>query len=86
MNLRLDTSTIIRFEFKKILKWFEEEFEILFGFMDQHPNKEQFMLANEILDQFSKMVNEYRDADLLFELVNSLDTIEKKFPLLFTLQ
>ena len=86
MNLRVDISTIIRFEFKHTLKWFEEEFEILFGSIDQHPNKEEFMRANEILDQFSKMVNEYRDEDLLFELVNSLNIIEKKFPLLFTSQ
>lgn len=83
MNLSLDPTVFIKHEFKKTLKWFEEEFAFLFGRMDQVPKKEDFRLANEILDHFSKMINEYRDEDLLFELVNSLNVIEKKFPLLF---
>lgn len=86
MNLGLDISANIKFDFKKTLKWFEEEFEILFGSIDHDPNKEDFELANEIMDQFSKTINEYRDEDLLYELVNSLNKIEKKFPLLFTSQ
>ena len=86
MDLRIDISATNKFEFKKSLKWFEEEFEIFFGNMGQSPNKKDFRLANEILDQFSKSINEYRDEKLLFELVNSLNIIEKRFPLLFTMQ
>jgi len=85
MDIRLDISATIKSELRKTLKWFEEEFEILFGSIGQHPSKEEFKLANAILDQFSKTVNEYRDEELLFELVNSLNIIEKRFPLLFTL-
>jgi hypothetical protein len=79
----LDEFDIIKYEFKTDMKWFEEEFDELFlpisSFLSHHDIK----LANEILNILSKMINNYRDEELLYELVETMNKIENKHPNLF---
>ncbi len=70
----------IKYEFKANLKWFEEEFDELFFPKVYHLSSMDIKLANEILDFISQMINEYRDEELLFELVVTLNNIERKHP------
>lgn len=74
---------LIKQEFKANLKWFEEEFDELFSSKVNHFSPMDFKLTNEILDIFSQLINEYRDEELLFELVETLNRIEKNHPNLF---
>ena len=83
MNLDFDDFNFIKHEFKEKLKWFEEEFDELLGSKTHSLTKEDIKLANEILDRLSNTINEYRDEKLLFELVTTLNNIEKKHPKFF---
>ena len=74
---------VIKYEFKANLKWFEEEFDELFLPIASFLSPLDVKLANEILDILSNMINEYRDEELLYELVNTLNNIENKHPTLF---
>lgn len=79
----LDEFDINKYEFKVNLKWFEEEFDELFLPTASFLSQQDVKLANEILDFLSKMINEYRDEELLLELVSTLNKIEKNHPNLF---
>ena len=70
----------IKYEFKAKLKWFEEEFDDLFLPKAYNLSPTDIKLANEILDLLSQMINEYRDEELIFELVATLNKIESKHP------
>lgn len=83
MNLDFDDFKFIKHEFKEKLKWFEDEFDELLGSKTHALTKEDIKLANEILDRLSNTINEYRDEKLLFELVSTLNNIEKKHPEFF---
>ena len=73
----------IKYGFKANLKWFEEEFDELFLPKAYHFSSMDIKLANELLDLLSQMINEYRDEEILFELVETLNRIEKNHPNLF---
>ena len=73
----------VKHEFKANLKWFEQEFDELFLPKAYHLTSMDIKLANEILDLFSQMINEYREEEFLFELVETLNNIEKNHPALF---
>lgn len=83
MNLDFDDFNFIKHEFKQKLKWFEDEFDELLGSKTDSLTKNDIKLANEILDRLSNTINEYRDEKLLFELVTTLNNIEKKHPEFF---
>ena len=83
MNLRFDDQNLIKEEFKEKLNWFEEEFDMIFRNKTRTYTKDDLRLANEILDKLSETVNEYRNEKLLFDLVSTLNNIEKKHPEFF---
>ena len=83
MDLNFDDFKFIKNEFKEKLRWFEEEFDALLGTKTHSLTKQDIKLANEILDRLSNTINEYRDEKLLFELVTTLNNIEKKHPEFF---
>ena len=74
---------IVKHEFKANLKWFEDEFDELFLPKTNQLLPMDIKLANEILDRLSQLINEYRDEELLFELVETLNKIEMNHPTLF---
>jgi hypothetical protein len=75
---------LTKHEFKANLKWFEEEFDELFLPKSYHLSPMDIKLANEILDLLSQMINECHDEELLFELVEILNKLEKNHPALFS--
>ncbi|TFG12838.1 MAG: hypothetical protein EU531_10225, partial [Promethearchaeota archaeon] len=78
MNLNFDDQSYIKSEFKQKLRWFEEEFDLIFKNKTYNYTKEDFELANEILDRLSETINEYKNEKLLYYLVNTLNSIERK--------
>jgi disulfide oxidoreductase YuzD len=56
-------------EFKHQLQWFEHEFDEIF--------------QNNSEDKLSESINQCKDEKLLYDLVSTLNSIEKKHPELF---
>ncbi|MCJ7651984.1 MAG: hypothetical protein MUP85_25575 [Candidatus Lokiarchaeota archaeon] len=83
MNLKFDDQNLIKKEFTQKLIWFEEEFDMIFKNKTHNYTKNDLTLANEILDKLSEAINEYRNEKLLFDLVSTLNNIEKKHPEFF---
>jgi hypothetical protein len=84
MNLNFDDQSYLKSEFKQKLLWFEEEFDLIFKNKTYNYTKEDIRLANEILDKLSETINEYRNEKLLYYLVNTLNSIERKHPEFFS--
>ena len=82
MNLNIDDSEV-SIEFKKKLRWFEEEFDLIFRNKTHHYTNEDIKLANQLLDRLSETINEYRNEKLLYPLVSTLNNIERKHPEFF---
>jgi len=83
LNLKIDDQNLIKKEFKQKLIWFEEEFDMIFKNKSYNYTKNDLKLANEILDKLSETINEYRNEKLLFDLVSTLNNIERKHPEFF---
>jgi len=83
LNLKFDDQNLIKKEFTQKLGWFEEEFDMIFKNKTHNYTKNDLSLANEILDKLSETINEYRNEKLLFDLVSTLNNIEKKHPEFF---
>ena len=83
LNLDFDDFIFLKNEFKQQLKWFEDEFDELFGSKTYNITETDIELVNEILDRLSETINEYRDEKLLFRLVSTINNIEKKHPEIF---
>jgi len=83
LNLKIDDQNLIKKEFKQKLIWFEEEFDMIFKNKTYNYTKNDLKLANEILDKLSETINEYRNEKLLFDLVSTLNNIERKHPEFF---
>jgi len=83
MNLNFDNEKNIKREFYQKLRWFEEEFDSIFGNKTHNFTAKDIKLANLLLDKLSETINEYRDEKLLYPLVKILNNIEKKYPELF---
>jgi len=81
--LDFDDFNFIKHEFTQKLKWFEDEFDELLGTKTHNITEKDIELAHEILDRLSETINEYRDEDLLYELVSTLNKIEKNHPEFF---
>jgi hypothetical protein len=84
MNLNFEDQSYIKSEFKQKLRWFEEEFDLIFKNKTYNYTKDDIHLANEILDRLSETINEYRNEKLLFHLVSTLNNIERKHPEFFS--
>ncbi|MFX1257950.1 MAG: hypothetical protein ACFFAN_08830 [Promethearchaeota archaeon] len=82
MNLNIDDNEL-RTEFKQKLRWFEEEFDLIFKNKTHNYTKDDIKLANQLLDKLSESINEYRNEKLLYPLVSTLNNIEKKHPEFF---
>ena len=83
LSLDSDDVNFIKHEFTQKLKWFEDEFDELFASKVHNITEKDIELVHEILDQLSEMINEYRDEDLLYELVSTLNNIERNHPEFF---
>jgi hypothetical protein len=83
MNLNFDDYKEIKKEFKYRLRWFEEEFDLIFQGKTHNYSKEDAKLANKLLDKLSETINEYKDEKLLYHLVSTLNNIERKHPEFF---
>ena len=84
MNLNFDDQSYIKSEFKEKLRWFEQEFDLIFKNKTYNYSEEDICLANEILDRLSETINEYKNEKLLYYLVNTLNSIEQKHPEFFS--
>ena len=83
MYLNYDSDRIQKEEFKEQLKWFEQEFDEIFQNKRSQYTKEDKKLANLLLNRLSETINECNDENLLYDLVSTLNSIEKKHPNLF---
>ena len=83
MYLNYDSDRIQKEEFKEHLKWFEQEFDEIFQNKRSQYTKEDKKLANLLLNRLSETINECNDENLLYDLVSTLNSIEKKHPNLF---
>ncbi len=81
--LDIDDFDFIWYDFIKKLKWYEDEFDQLFGSKTHCFSTGKIKLVNEILDQLSEMINEYRDEVFLFKVVSTLNNIEENHPEFF---
>ncbi|MFW9938551.1 MAG: hypothetical protein ACFFA8_02145 [Promethearchaeota archaeon] len=83
MGLNFDDYKEIKKEFKHKLRWFEEEFDLIFQGKTHNYSREDTKLANKLLDKLSETINEYKDEKLLYHLVSTLNNIERKHPEFF---
>ena len=83
MYLNYDSDRLQKEEFKEQLKWFEQEFDEIFQNKRKQYTKEDKKLANLLLNRLSETINECNDENLLYDLVSTLNSIEKKHPNLF---
>ena len=82
MKLNINNDDL-KIEFKQKLRWFEEEFELIFKNKTHNYTEDDIKLANQLLDRLSETINEYRNEKLLYSLVSTLNRIERKHPELF---
>ena len=83
MYLNYDSDRLQKEEFIEQLKWFEQEFDEIFQNKRSQYTKEDKKLANLLLNRLSESINECNDENLLYDLVSTLNSIEKKHPNLF---
>ena len=73
----------LKSEFKKNMHWFEEEFDSIFQSKRHNYSRDDIILANQLLDNLSETINQYKDERLLYHLVSTLNNIERKYPEFF---
>ena len=83
MYLNYDSDRLQKEEFIEQLKWFEQEFDEIFQNKRSQYTNEDKKLANLLLNRLSESINECNDENLLYDLVSTLNNIEKKHPNLF---
>ncbi|NHJ25828.1 MAG: hypothetical protein EAX89_14700 [Candidatus Lokiarchaeota archaeon] len=83
MYLNYDSDKVQKEEFKEHLKWFEEEFDEIFQNKKSGYSLADKRLANVLLNKLSESINECNDENLLYDLVATLNSIERKHPDLF---
>jgi hypothetical protein len=69
-------------EFTEKLRWFEDEFDLIFNKTHSYTN-DDIKLANQLLNKFSETINEFRHEKYLYSLTRTLNNIEKKYPEFF---
>ena len=80
LNLDFNDFNFFKNEFTQQLRWFKDEFDVILGSKINNITERDVDLAFAILDRLTETINKYRDKGLLFELINTLNNIEKKYP------
>jgi hypothetical protein len=83
MFLNYNSENLQKEEFQEQLRWFEAEFDEIFQHTSKHPTDYEKNLANALLNKLSESINQCQDEKLLYDLVSTLNNIEKKHPALF---
>ena len=83
MYLNFNIEKVQKEEFKHQLDWFEREFDEIFRNNSIELTEFEKDLANSLLNKLSESINQCKDEKLLFNLVSTLNSIEKKHPELF---
>jgi len=83
MYLNFNVEKVQTEEFKHQLEWFENEFDEIFQNNSLKLTEYEKNLANSLLNKLSESINQCKDEKLLYNLVSTLNNIEKKHPELF---
>ena len=83
MYLNFNVEKVQTYEFKHQLLWFENEFDEIFQINSVKLTEYERNLANALLNKLSESINQCKDEKLLYNLVSTLNNIEKKHPELF---
>ena len=83
MYLNFNVEKVQTEEFKHQLQWFESEFDEIFQNNSVKLTEYEKDLANALLNKLSESINQCKDENLLYDLVSTLNSIEKKHPELF---
>ena len=83
MYLNFNVEKVQTEEFKHQLRWFENEFDEIFQNNSVELTEYEKNLANALLNKLSESINQCKDEKLLYDLVSTLNSIEKKHPELF---
>ena len=83
MYLNFNIEKVQTEEFKHQLQWFESEFDEIFQNNSVKLTEYEKDLANALLNKLSESINQCKDENLLYDLVSTLNSIEKKHPELF---
>ena len=83
MYLNFNIEKVQTEEFQRQLKWFEKEFDEIFQNNSVRLTEFEKNLANSLLNKLSESINQCKDEKLLYNLVSTLNNIEKKHPELF---
>jgi len=83
MYLNFNIEKIQTEEFQHQLEWFEREFDEIFQNNSVKLTDFEKDLANSLLNKLSESINQCKDEKLLYNLVSTLNNIEKKHPELF---
>jgi len=83
MFLNYNSKNLQKEEFQEQLQWFETEFDEIFKNTSGELSEYEKNLANSLLNKLSESINHCHDEKLLYDLVSTLNNIEKKHPELF---
>jgi len=83
MFLNYNSENLQKEEFQQHLYWFETEFDEIFQNKSEKLTEFEKTLANSLLNKLSESINQCQDEKLLYDLVSTLNNIEKKHPELF---
>jgi len=83
MFLNYNSENMQKEEFQQHLYWFETEFDEIFQNKSESLTEFEKNLANSLLNKLSESINQCQDEKLLYDLVTTLNNIEKKHPELF---
>ncbi len=83
MYLNFNIEKVQTEEFQCQLEWFEKEFDEIFQNDSVKLTEFEKNLANSLLNKLSESINQCKDEKLLYNLVSTLNNIEKKHPELF---
>lgn len=83
MILNYDSEDVLKQEFQQKMKWFEDEFDIMFQNSNGKCTEHERKLAGKLLNNLSEAINEFKDETLLYDLVTTLNNIERKHPEFF---
>jgi hypothetical protein len=83
MFLNYNSEGLQKEEFQQHLYWFETEFDEIFQNTSANLSEFEKNLANSLLNKLSESINQCQDEKLLYDLVSTLNNIEKKHPDLF---
>ena len=83
MFLNYNSDSLQKEEFQQHLYWFETEFDEIFQNTSTNLSEFEKNIANSLLNKLSESINQCQDEKLLYDLVSTLNNIEKKHPELF---